>query len=291
MTVDAACESIIAGFKVMFLIILPMLGLARLMELYLTRRKVRDEKTALDVTTELRAWQSEVAVRQHRLRSPGCACGRCQEWSSVRSPSPPDILPDSRVLTIEPRDESDPFGTCPKCKLAGTHGLAPVEANAGWTRMTHPVLQRTIDVAKSAVPEHTRSGWVEVGAWAAQRTCVFCGHRWRTSPAPAGPIVGAPDRPQALDRPQSESTCRTCGAEGLWAYSCYSPPSGHEIVPDPAIGGFRLRCPKVRRAEECQARAAELTAKTEQADETLTKLSQRLLDEQAVRDLIGPGDS
>lgn len=269
------------------------LCLARLIQLWVTRRRARSERdVSATLQFELRTW-----VEQANSRASG------------RRPEPHD---DSM---IEPRDENDPFCTCPKCELAGTHLLAPTVVavrplrilfsrlgapyavgRPGFVQMTHPDLPRQpIEVAEEAAPVHAKSGWVlrmarvvaggpgPVLRWETRRTCVFCGHRWTTGPVPTPPAAAPLD-------PWSESTCKTCGAEGLWCGSAYAPPRGHEILREPSERGFRLRCPQRathERAKDGAARTAELLAKVERADETLARLDDLICSAQARQDLIG----
>lgn len=99
------------------------------------------------------------------------------------------------MTDVHPRDQDDPFCTCPKCGLLGTHhvDIVAVTGRPGTVRMTHPALPgQPVDVPTAGVPGHERAGWsvssrraVEVrgvkAVHQAERVCVFCGHLWYTA--------------------------------------------------------------------------------------------------------------
>ncbi|RZT87482.1 hypothetical protein EV383_4407 [Pseudonocardia sediminis] len=71
---------------------------------------------------------------------------------------------DSTAARVEPREENDPFCTCPSCGLLGTHYLRHTE---------YPPNERVeggfVVMVIGRPPE---------GTPAVQRQCVFCDHQW-----------------------------------------------------------------------------------------------------------------
>lgn len=92
---------------------------------------------------------------------------RRREKRSMRAAGPgTGTSRPSPTGTIEPRDESDPFCTCPSCGLAGTHGVEVITWQNG--RVEGAFLVMTI-------------GDPPDGARRARRVCVFCEHVWHTA--------------------------------------------------------------------------------------------------------------
>lgn len=71
---------------------------------------------------------------------------------------------------IEPKDEADPFCTCPSCRQLGTHGIA-------WT--VHRT--RTVPSLDGDLIDVSMFGDPPDGTKQTVRTCRFCGHVWRRS--------------------------------------------------------------------------------------------------------------
>lgn len=75
---------------------------------------------------------------------------------------------DPRLAFLEPRDDTDPFCTCPHCRCLGTHRLdAPKQWEGRWVR---GMGDDRIATPLPGDPPH--------GTWIVVRTCVFCGHQW-----------------------------------------------------------------------------------------------------------------
>lgn len=108
-------------------------------------------------------------------------------------------LPNQMPPRLHPRDERDPFCTCPKCGLLGNH---PVEVTA-FHRERPPGRQHLIETTNLGDPPE--------GTLRAKRVCIFCEHVWHTEAEQPEP-VDTPKAPVEISAP-SGPTCPTCGQE------------------------------------------------------------------------------
>lgn len=84
-------------------------------------------------------------------------------------------LPFARPPVIEPIDESDPFCTCPKCGLLGTHGLKVEQSIRELV-----FLEDDHAGNRTAVWKHCAGLQLPDSTWLVVRQCWACKHEWKT---------------------------------------------------------------------------------------------------------------